>query len=37
MKLPRPGRFPANHPGAIRRFWALYWAWFFLFLPWMLL
>lgn len=29
--------FPPNEGGAIRRFWAVYWGWFLLFLPWMFL
>lgn len=31
------GMFPRSTPGGIRLFWAKYWAWFFLLLPWMLL
>jgi beta-lactamase superfamily II metal-dependent hydrolase len=31
------GMFPRNTRGAIFLFWAKYWGWFFLLLPWMLL
>jgi hydroxyacylglutathione hydrolase len=38
VDLPDPaGLFPANNRKAIRLFWAKYWLWFFVILPWMLL
>lgn len=39
LELPPPTEaiFPENTRAAIRRFWLLYWFWFFALLPWMLL
>jgi hypothetical protein len=38
VQLPEPaGLFPRNNRRAIRLFWAKYWLWFFVMLPWMLL
>ena len=38
VQLPEPARlFPRNSPRAIRLFWAKYWLWFLVMLPWMLL
>ena len=37
LRLPDVGTiFPKNERGAIPRFWIVYWFWFFVFLPWML-
>jgi hydroxyacylglutathione hydrolase len=35
MPFPQPS-FPSNGRGSIARFWIVYWLWFFLLLPWML-